>query len=109
MRESTLVNKIQKYCKDNNIYCVKIWGGGYQSAGVPDLLICYYGHFIAMETKVKNNKTTPLQEYHINQIINSGGTAIVIRNLKEAINILQKVYTLYNKRDIINISLTGGE
>lgn len=90
MKESTLVNKIQKYCKDNNIYCVKIWGGGYQSAGIPDLLLCLDGKFVALETKVGKNKTSALQKWHLEQIEKSGGKTSVPYTYQEAIDFITK-------------------
>lgn len=91
MRESDLVRKIQKYCKENNIYTIKIWGGGYQSMGIPDLILCKNGHFLAFETKVDKNKASKMQEWHIDKINKAGGNAYVIRSLEEAIECLQNV------------------
>ena len=45
--------------------------------GVPDLLICAKGWFIAIELKSKNKKPEPLQEFELDCIAASGGVALV--------------------------------
>ena len=93
MRESSLVKKIQSYCKKNNIWCVKIWGGGYQSGGIPDLILCVDGLFVAIETKVDDNKLSCLQEYNIKKIRQSNGEAAEIRSMEEFMDLINKVKT----------------
>lgn len=51
MLERDFQKKVIKFLKDNNIYYIKVWGGGYQKAGIPDLIICLKGKFIAIELK----------------------------------------------------------
>ena len=41
--------------------------------GVPDLLICYKGKFIAIELKVDGAKPTKLQDIKLNEIRLAGG------------------------------------
>ncbi len=62
--------------------------------GIPDLLICYKGKFIAYELKVPPNKLKVggLQEWHLNAISAAGGVAKVVtpltmeETLKELLN-----------------------
>jgi formylmethanofuran dehydrogenase subunit B len=53
--------------------------GGYGRAGIPDIIACHKGRFLAIECKAGYNKTTPLQEREIAAINKAGGTAMVIR------------------------------
>ena len=52
--------------------------GGYGGSGVPDIIACYEGFFIAIECKSGKNKPTPLQEKNLRDIDNSGGFAMVV-------------------------------
>lgn len=51
---------------------------GYGSSGVPDIVGCWKGKFIAIECKANGNKATALQELNLKKIVNSGGMAIVV-------------------------------
>jgi Holliday junction resolvase len=52
--------------------------GGYGRSGVPDIIICYCGKFLAVECKAGTRKPTPLQEHEMKCIRLAGGEAIVI-------------------------------
>ena len=58
---------------------------GMGKSGVPDIIACFKGHFLAIEAKAGNNKPTSLQEREINNIKGCGGYAMVINesNLDE--------------------------
>lgn len=52
---------------------------GYGRAGIPDIIACYKGKFLAIECKAGYNKPTPLQEREITAIHKAGGSAMVVR------------------------------
>ena len=58
---------------------------GYGRSGVPDIIACFNGRFIAIETKAGKGTTTTLQERELDLIRKSGGVAMVINeeNLDE--------------------------
>ena len=58
-------------------YCPQMTGRGRN--GIPDVLICHHGSFIAMELKVKGNNLTVLQMREFDAIEKSGGTPLIIR------------------------------
>ena len=89
MSESQLVAKIKKYLKDKGAYVEKIWGGGFQSAGIPDLIVCYKGLFLGIEVKVGSNKPSELQIAKIKRINNSGGIGIVVWSLEEVKELIE--------------------
>ena len=70
----------------------KIHGGIY-SQGVPDLLVCYKGRFIALEVKTPDNKAGPtrLQRAQLAQIRASGGLGYVVRSVRNTDRILDHV------------------
>lgn len=83
MQEKALQSKIIRWLKDSGAFVVKQHGGVYTEVGIPDLVCCYKGRFIAFELKVKNNTTTKIQDFKIKKIKEAGGTATVIRSLDE--------------------------
>lgn len=90
MNESDLVRKIKDYLKTVlNCFYWKEHGGQYGTAGIPDIIVCYRGRFIAFECKVGNNKATVLQEQTIKQILKAGGYALVVRSVDEVRQIIE--------------------
>lgn len=83
MNESQLTTQIKNYLKSKGTYVEKIFGGGYQSAGVPDILCCYRGYFIAIEVKSPTGKgrLSDIQELKIKEIRRAGGVGFVADNL----------------------------
>jgi hypothetical protein len=60
-------------------------------SGIPDLIICYKGFFIAIELKTPHNKKRNLlQEYNLERIRNAGGRAAVCRSVDEVRNLLDR-------------------
>ena len=62
--------------------------GGYGRSGIPDIIVCYRGQFIAVECKSGFNKTTPLQDKELAAISTAGGSTLVIR--EDTIELLQQ-------------------
>jgi len=58
---------------------------GFGRAGIPDIIACIDGHFIAIECKAGKGQTTALQDRELNAILNAGGTTYIAResNLDE--------------------------
>jgi len=52
---------------------------GFGRAGIPDIIGCMDGHFIAIECKAGKGKTTALQDRELNSILNAGGTVFIAR------------------------------
>lgn len=89
--ETAFVATIKRYLKERGAYCEKIWGGGFQSAGIPDIIGCYRGYFIGIEAKVGNNKPSEIQKAKIKMINNAGGFARVVWNLDEVKELLDNI------------------
>ena len=53
--------------------------------GLPDLIGCFQGKFLAIEVKRKNGKVSPEQEATIARINRAGGLAFVARDLETVI------------------------
>lgn len=52
---------------------------GYGRAGIPDIVCCANGMFLAIECKAGKGTTTSLQDYELRKIRDAGGAALVIR------------------------------
>lgn len=65
-------------------------------SGVPDLIACYKGRFLAYECKVQGNKPTPLQDYNITIIILAGGISRVINEENYKTTILKDLESIDN-------------
>ena len=94
MKEKDLVDQIRKYLNTiDKLFFWKEHGGQYGTAGIPDIIVCYKGKFIAFECKLPGNKPTLLQTITLRKIIGAGGLAFVITDLnqvKEIISLLKK-------------------
>lgn len=77
MKESTFQTNVKKHLKSKGAYSVNIWGGGFQSAGIPDLLVAYNGIFLGLELKVGYNKPSELQLINLELINKTGALGIV--------------------------------
>jgi Holliday junction resolvase len=58
--------------------------GGFGNSGVPDILVCHKGRFIAIECKAGKGKLTALQQHNLNGIELTGGIALVINETNVA-------------------------
>lgn len=56
----------------------KIWGGGYQKSGIPDILCCVNGVFVAIEVKASNGRPSELQKLNVKRINKSGGIGVFL-------------------------------
>lgn len=67
--------------------------GGYGKSGVPDIIACHKGRFIAIECKAGYNKPTPLQEKELHAIEAAEGYALVVREdtVEELVRILLEI------------------
>lgn len=80
--------QVRKVLDELGIYYFFPPGMGLGRAGIPDIIACYNGLFLAIECKAGKGKTTALQERELNAIRTAKGLAFVINeenmdNLKE--------------------------
>ena len=68
----------QKMQADQHGWYFKVWGGGLQKAGIPDILMCINGFFVSVELKSKTGTPTDLQKLNTERINTSGGIGIIL-------------------------------
>ena len=90
MSEKDITNKILKYLKTvPGCFAWKEHGGIYGTAGVPDIIACVNGRFVAFEVKTQTGKSTKLQKATIKKILAAGGVAAVVRSVDEVRAVLE--------------------
>lgn len=92
MNEKTITNQILKYLKSEpECFAFKEHGDLYSTSGIPDIICCYKGQFMAFEVKTPRGKLSKLQEIAIKRINESGGMAFKVTSLQEVKDILKGV------------------
>jgi hypothetical protein len=92
MLEKDIVKQIMRYLKTlPECFCWKQHGGQYGTAGLPDVILCYHGRFVAFEVKTPSGKLTKLQEITLNKINASKGYAYKVTSLQEVKEILKNL------------------
>ena len=77
--EKNFENRIKKYLKDNEAWFLKYWAGAaYTKSGIPDIMACVNGYFVAIEVKAPNGKASELQLYNLREIEKAGGYAFLL-------------------------------
>jgi|TARA_R110000744_G_scaffold92006_11_gene178376 hypothetical protein len=88
--EKTITKNIQAWLKSQpNVWHFKVHGGPFQTAGIPDLIVCANSRLVGIEVKQPGKKPTPLQSSTIRQIHASGGIAAVVTSLDEVKTIIE--------------------
>lgn len=92
MKEKEIIAAIKEYLKTiNNCFYWKEHGSQFGQAGIPDIICCLKGKFIAFEVKTEKGKTTILQEVTIRKIRIAGGYAEVVRSVEDVKAIIEKL------------------
>ena len=92
--ETKFKNEVQKWLISQGIYqagtpehrmtnpingwFVKIWGGGMQKEGIPDILMCVNGIFISLELKSATGRPSDLQKKNTAMVNESGGVGVIL-------------------------------
>lgn len=94
MSEKLFEKKVKRYLHSVGVYQVgtplqkmevsqigwftKIWGGGFQKSGIPDLLMCVNGVFIAVELKGSKGEPSNLQKMNVARINQANGIGMIL-------------------------------
>ena len=92
--EAAVKAAVRKILNSMDVYHFMPPGNGFGRAGIPDIIGCMDGKFIAIECKGGKGKTTALQERELAWIGDAGGFAFVARetNLDELKQLLEKLH-----------------
>jgi Holliday junction resolvase len=76
--EKKVKDAVAKILKGNNVYYFAPASNGMGRAGIPDIICCVDGMFLAIECKAGKGKTTALQDREIAAVKAAKGMAIVV-------------------------------
>ena len=110
--EGKVKDACKKYLKSIGAWFFMPVSNGMGQVGIPDIICCYKGMFLAVETKAPGKRmgTTPNQDRVIQEIQNADGWAIVVDNvdqLKEFITTIEIFQILENANDQVNNPQAG--
>ena len=92
MSEKDITAAIMRYLKTVPIcFAWKEHGGMYGTAGLPDIIVCYHGRFIAFEVKTPSGRLTKLQEIMITKIKAAKGEACKVTSVEDVKSILDSL------------------
>ena len=92
MLEKDITNQIIKYLKTIPVcFAWKQHGGMYGVAGLPDIICCINGRFVAFEVKTPSGKLTKLQETMIQKIKAAKGEAYKVTSLEDVKHIIKNL------------------
>lgn len=92
LNEKYIVHKIMKYLKSlPECFCFKEHGGMYGTSGIPDIICCIDGLFVAFEVKTEKGKLSKLQEITIEKIKKAKGQAHKVTSLEEVKEIIEQI------------------
>ena len=84
MHEADIVRAILTHLRSlDGCFCWKEHGGPYGTNGIPDIICCYRGRFVAFEVKTEKGRSSRLQDAVIRQIGRAGGLALVVRSVED--------------------------
>jgi Holliday junction resolvase len=91
--EGRVKNLVKKALDAAGVYYFMPVSNGMGVMGVPDIICCVEGRFLAIECKAGKGQTTPLQDRAIELIRRNKGTAFVVRDTPDSFLHLQAVLT----------------
>ena len=91
--EAKVKKKVVDVLKKYSAYYFFPATGGYGRSGVPDIVSCYRGVFVAIECKAGSNKPTPLQEAEMQKIGEAQGFVLVVNetNVTDVSTMLERI------------------
>jgi Holliday junction resolvase len=91
--EAKVKKKVVDVLKKNSAYYFFPATGGYGRSGVPDIVCCYRGVFVAIECKAGTNKPTPLQQAEMGKIKQAQGFVLVVNetNIDDVATLLRDI------------------
>ena len=91
--EKKVKERVVKTLKENGVYYFFPATFGMGRSGIPDIVCCINGRFLAIECKTRGNKPTALQERELQAIRDAGGTSMVVNedNQQDVVLAIQRL------------------
>lgn len=104
--ETRLVNKIRDAMKERYGPAwkgMKIHGSAMQETGLPDIIGCLDGRFLALEVKMPGEQPSDIQAFRLAEFSRAGATAAVVYSVEQALELADGVL-----RSTVRIPLRSG-
>ena len=95
--EKKVKDKVVAILKQHGAYYFFPATYGMGRAGVPDIIICHRGLFVAVECKAGKGRTTALQERELAAIRKANGIAVVVNETN--IDLVQRILTTIEREN----------
>lgn len=87
---------VKKVLDEYGVYYFSPPANGYGRVGIPDIICCVNGYFVAIECKAGKGKTTTLQDRELAGIVEAGGVALVVN--EDGVDALHHLITSIKNR-----------
>jgi len=77
-QEKNFENRLKKFLEDEHCWFVKFFANSFTKKGIPDILMCCNGYFVAVEVKAQNGKPSELQKWNIKKINEACGIGVIL-------------------------------
>lgn len=107
--EARISRAIRKMVTDRGGFAFKVWGNAQMMVGLPDLVCCYRGLFVAFETKTPEGKDpTARQAYVHRRIRRAKGIVAVPRSVSDASDVLDRIDAWHDRLGYVTDDLRAG-
>lgn len=96
--EKKVKTKVESILRSAGVYYFFPATYGYGRSGVPDIICCVGGRFLAIECKASGGTTTALQDRELLRIRNAGGSTLII-NEENTDQVLMAVVTILKSKE----------
>lgn len=87
--EGRVKTAVKKLLVMHGVYYFMPATHGYGRSGVPDIICCVNGRFLAIECKAGKERVTALQEREMALIVESGGDAVLVNDEPHTLTALE--------------------
>lgn len=105
--ETRIQRGIQKMAKERGAFGFKVHGSELMMAGLPDLIYCYKGLFVAFEVKTPTGKVSLIQRQRMRQIIGAQGIVTVPRNVADASTVFDMIDDIIARDQSLRVDLNA--
>lgn len=89
--EAKVKAAVKKLLALHGVYYFMPAANGYGRAGIPDIICCIGGRFLAIECKAVRGTTTALQDREMQLINDAGGVALLVSDKVEHFEALEQI------------------
>lgn len=91
--ETRLTNKIMAELRKHGGWWMKVHGSAFQKAGVPDIIGCYRGRFVALEVKLpsSDSRLSLMQRVTLTKLRQASAASYVVRSTLAASRVLDLI------------------